>query len=143
MEFIWRKFLELSPDELYSLLALRSEVFVVEQNCVYQDLDNKDQHAIHLLGINEHQIVAYLRIFPPDQGPLVFGRVVTASQTRGKGYGRGLLKELLNYCEKHYPDVTIHCSAQYYLKEFYESFGFKTTGKIYNEDGIPHIAMDK
>jgi len=145
IQFHWKKFSELSVNELYALLKLRSEIFVVEQNCVYLDLDGKDFDVHHLLGMDNHELVAYLRVFPPSdiENYVVFGRVVTARSARAKGYGKQLMQELLSYCEKHFPSTTIKCSAQHYLLKFYESFGLKAYGDVYMEDAIPHIAMEK
>lgn len=145
INFTWSQFNELSTQQLYSILALRSQVFVVEQQCPYLDPDGKDNQAYHLLGTENNSLLAYLRVFPPNDftDHIVFGRVVVAPGARGKAYGKLLLQELMNYCATHYPDTTIKCSAQHYLVKFYEEFGLKTYGEIYDEDGIPHIAMQK
>lgn len=145
INFQWYAFAALSTNQLYSALALRAAVFVVEQQCPYQDLDGKDQQALHLLGMANDSLVAYLRLFPPTAitPHLIFGRVVTAPSSRKLGYGKQLINTLLNYCEMHFPGVPIHCSAQFYLKNFYESFGFSAYGSIYAEDNIPHIGMKK
>lgn len=143
--FQWHAFSELSLKQLYSLMALRAETFVVEQHCHYLDLDGRDYTAMHLLGSENDNIVAYLRLFLPadkDQ-PLTFGRVVTAKTMRNKGYGKQMIRELLNYCETHFPGTPIECSSQYAIKEFYETFGFKTYGEAYDDVGILHIAMRK
>lgn len=139
------KFHSLTVDKLYAILALRSEVFVVEQNCVYQDIDYKDDDAIHFLGFENDILVAYLRLFSPtiENDFAVFGRVVTANIVRQKGYGGKIIQEILDYCKKHFPGITIKCSAQRYLKKFYEGFEFKVMGDPYDEDGIPHITMQK
>lgn len=145
IQFTWHTFSELTVEQLYAALILRSDIFVVEQNCVYLDPDGKDRQALHLLGMEEDTLAAYIRLFPPTdiENYIVFGRVVTARTARSKGYGKQLLQEMLNYCDSHYPGVEIKCSAQYYLKRFYESFGFVAYGEIYDEDGIPHIAMNR
>ncbi|QLH42931.1 MAG: GNAT family N-acetyltransferase [Coxiellaceae bacterium] len=145
LNFRWLNFTDLSVPELYAILALRSDVFVVEQSCVYLDPDGKDSYAIHLLGEEAGELVAYLRLFPPTdiENYLVFGRVVTSRAARTKGYGKKMMQELLVYCNKYYPGVEIKCSAQFYLKKFYESFGFQALGEVYDEDGIPHISMRK
>lgn len=143
--FQWHRFSELSLKQLYSLMALRAETFVVEQHCHYLDLDGRDYTALHLLGSENDNIVTYLRLFLPtgkDQ-PLTFGRVVTAKAVRKKGYGKQLISELLNYCDTHFPAIPIECSSQYAIKEFYETFGFKTYGEVYDDVGILHIAMRK
>lgn len=141
--FSWYPFQQLSVDQLYAILMLRATVFVVEQNCVYLDPDGKDKEALHLLGVDNNELVAYIRLFPPkhSENSLIFGRVVTASHTRKNGYGKKLMQALLSYCEQHFPGINIKCSAQHYLIKFYESFGFVAEGDVYDEDGIPHIAM--
>lgn len=143
VKFIWRKFSELTTEELYSALALRADVFVVDQKCPYLDLDGKDIYALHLLGMENNTLVAYIRLFPPSdiQNYVVFGRVVTAKSARGKGHGKRLMQELLAYCKNNFPEITIECSAQLYLKKFYEDFGFKAHGEVYEDVGIPHISM--
>lgn len=143
IQFTWHPFSQLSVNQLYAALKLRSDVFVVEQQCPYLDPDGKDQAALHLLGMENNELVAYIRLFPPKQNEtsLVFGRVVTATSARQKGYGKQLVQAMLTYCEQHFPTISITCSAQYYLKKFYESFGFVAEGEVYDEDGIPHIAM--
>ena len=143
INFNWYPFSELTVQQLYDVLELRSAIFVVEQQCVYLDPDGKDRSALHLLGRENETVVAYLRLFLPREGQadIVFGRVVTALSARRKGYGIKLLEEMLRYCHKHFPECPIKCSAQYYLKKFYEGFGFIANGEIYQEDNIPHIAM--
>lgn len=145
IHFQWFQFSDLSPYQLYDILVLRSEVFVIEQNCLYMDADGKDSEAIHLLGMQDETLAAYLRLFPPTEieSYISFGRVVTNRHVRGKGHGKQLLQTLFDYCDAHYPGITIRCSAQLYLKAFYESFGLKAHGEVYQEDGIPHIAMSK
>lgn len=141
----WYPFSKLTTRQLYDILALRSDVFVVEQKCSYLDPDGKDIDALHLLGMQEDLLVAYIRLFPPtlQQNFILFGRVVTAKSVRGKKYGKSLIRELLAYCEKHFPAISIKCSAQYHLKKFYEEFGFRTEGEVYEEASIPHIDMRK
>lgn len=143
--FQWHQFSELSIEKLYAVLMLRAEVFVVEQHCPYLDPDGNDAHALHLLGMDQGALVAYLRLYLPTEveNYLSFGRVVTARSARSKGHGKQLIEELVNYCAKNFPRTNIQCSAQHYLVKFYESFGFKTHGDVYDEDGIPHIAMTR
>lgn len=145
INFKWYKFSELTVEQLYAVLSMRSDIFVVEQNCVYLDPDGKDIFAMHLLGQEKNSLVAYMRLFPPTdiENFIIFGRVLTARSSRTKGYGKKLMEELLSYCNKNYPGITIKCSAQYYLKKFYEGFGFKTVSDVYEEDGIPHTSMEK
>ncbi len=143
MEILVKKFSELTIDELYELLRLRSEVFVVEQNCVYQDIDNKDQLALHILGISEQRLVAYTRCFPPgiyfEQAAI--GRVLVADSARGSGLGHSIMEASLAAIKKRFNTTTVKLSAQTYLKEFYTAHGFTEIGEEYLEDGIPHIAM--
>lgn len=144
INFNWKKFSSLTIYELYAILSLRSEVFNVEQKCAYQDADGKDEIAMHLMGMENNILVAYLRLFPLiKKDELVFGRVVVAKSARQKSYGKKLIQEMLNYCDKHFPQIKIKCSAQLYLKKFYEEFGFKTVGDVYDDVGIPHIEMQR
>jgi ElaA protein len=134
---------ELTKRELYSILSLRSEVFVVEQTCIYQDIDNKDHKAHHVLGFDDNQLVAYSRIF--NEGDYFkeasFGRAVTSQKVRGTGVGHLLVKETLQKMEQLYPKSSIKISAQAHLQGFYSKQGFKTEGPTYLEDNIPHVAM--
>ncbi|MHA6279003.1 GNAT family N-acetyltransferase [Salinimicrobium sp. CAU 1759] len=138
-------FEELKIDELYKVLQLRSEVFVVEQDCVYQDIDGKDQKAIHVLGFEEEKLVAYTRIFAPgiyfDEAAI--GRVIVKEGYRKKNYGHEILKASVRAIEERFKTGSIKLSAQTYLIKFYESHGFEQVGEGYLEDGIPHIAMIK
>lgn len=140
-----KTFEELSKKELYELLQLRAEVFVVEQNCVYQDLDGKDQKALHVIGSKKDQIVAYTRIFKPGDyfKEASIGRVVVKNDERKYGYGQDIMKTSINVVEEHFGETLIHLSAQTYLKKFYNSLGFEQVGEGYLEDGIPHIGMLK
>lgn len=145
INFQWYKFSELSVEHLYSILALRADVFIVEQNRVCLDPDGKDIYALHLLGIKNGVLAAYLRLLPPTdiENYISFGRVVTSRVTRTKGHGKLLMQELLDYCDNNFPSVTIMCCAQQYLKKFYESFGFKIYGEVFEVDGIQHVSMRK
>jgi len=144
-KFKIKRFNELSLDELYQLLKLRSEVFVVEQNCVYQDIDGKDEKALHVLGTYDGDIVAYSRLFSPgyyfDNASI--GRVVVAGEHRDKKWGHDLLIASVDGVKSEFNTAAITISAQLYLKKFYESHGFVKQGEEYLEDGIPHIRMDK
>lgn len=144
-QFNWYKFSELPTELLYAILALRSEIFIVEQQCVYLDIDGEDPCTLHLVGMENTKLVAYLRLFllVENSTYLKFGRVVTAKSVRGKGYGKILLEEMLTYCEKNFPGTSIKCSAQHHLIPFYETFGFYIQGEPYDEDGILHIDMQK
>lgn len=145
INFQWYKFSELTVELLYSILALRADVFIVEHNRVCLDPDGKDISALHLLGIEKGTVAAYIRILPPSdiQNYISFGRVVTAKSARRKGYGKLLMRELLDYCNANFPSISIECSAQHYLQKFYEGFGFKANGNVYTIDNIPHISMRK
>ena len=138
---IWevKEWAELSTSEVENIFSLRSEVFVVEQDCVYQDIDGKDQKAKHVLGKKENDIVAYARIFKPGDyfKEASFGRAVVKKTERGKGVG----DELVKNCLENITEEEIKISAQSYLKGFYGKHGFKAEGKEYLEDGIPHTAM--
>ncbi|WP_418649289.1 GNAT family N-acetyltransferase [Tenacibaculum aestuariivivum] len=145
MFFLIKKFTELTTSELYEILQLRSEIFVVEQNCVYQDIDGKDQNALHVLGIKNKKIIAYTRIFNSGlyfKTPSI-GRVVVNKNERKYGYGHSLLKTSIQAIIDNYNTNEITISAQVYLKKFYESHGFLKVGEGYIEDGIPHIKMKK
>jgi ElaA protein len=138
-----KKFTELSPDELYRLLRLRSEVFVVEQSCVFLDMDNKDQACHHLLGWEDGHLAAYTRIVPPGisyEQPSI-GRVVTAPFARRTGLGKELMTESIAVAEKLYGKLPIRIGAQLYLKKFYNALGFEQSSEVYDEDGIDHIEM--
>ena len=143
--FKTKTFQELSTSELYEVLRLRSEVFVVEQNCVYQDIDNKDQKALHVLGYFQNELIAYCRLF--DQGDYFentsIGRVIVSQNHRDKKFGNNLMIEAINQIETQFNTQKITISAQLYLQKFYESHGFKTTSDSYLEDDIPHIEMKK
>lgn len=138
-----KKFSELSIAELYDLLQLRSEVFVVEQDCVYQDIDGKDQEALHILGKKNDKIVAYTRCFEPGYyfEEAAIGRVVVKDSERRFGYGHEIMKASQEAISNVYNTKEIKLSAQQYLVKFYESHGYQQLGEGYLEDGIPHIAM--
>jgi ElaA protein len=140
----FKKFDNLTPNELYSVLQLRNEVFVVEQNCVFQDADNKDQDSHHLMGWDNEMLVAYARIVPPgiayDSFPSI-GRVVTSPKLRRSGLGKILMQQSIEHLQKLLGESSIKLGAQLYLKNFYESFGFVQSSEVYMEDGIPHIEM--
>lgn len=146
-EWQWATFEQLTTDALYALLAVRQQVFIIEQQCIYPDLDGLDRHAHHLLGWQhqhgERQLVAYLRCVAPgmkyDEPSL--GRVLSVPSVRGTGIGKVLLQQGLHYAAQAYPGRRIRISAQQYLQRFYEEFGFRTTSAPYDEDGIPHIEM--
>jgi len=140
-----KRFKELSLIELYEILQLRSEVFVVEQNCVYQDIDGKDEKAIHLLGVFEKKIVAYARLFKPSDyfENASIGRVVIQPNYRDKKWGHQLMQNAIDVIKTHFNETKITISAQLYLKKFYETNGFVQTSEMYLEDDIPHIEMKR
>lgn len=153
MNITWivKKFEALTSYEIYAILRLRSEVFVVEQDCVFQDMDNKDQYCRHLMAWQnipgrEPELVAYTRLVPPgvsyDEFPSI-GRVVTAAAVRSSGIGRQLMEKSIVELYRLYGTAPIRIGAQLYLKKFYESFGFEQSGEIYDEDGIDHIEMTR
>ncbi|MBT7816981.1 MAG: GNAT family N-acetyltransferase [Polaribacter sp.] len=145
MNFVTKSFSELTTTELYKILQLRSEVFVVEQDCVYQDLDFKDQKSLHVFGFKNDNIIAYTRIFKPGDyfDNASIGRVVVADTERKFGYGHDIIKASINAIKTHFNVDEITISAQKYLKIFYESHNFIQIGEEYLEDGIPHIRMDR
>lgn len=144
MKIVIKTFSELSNIELYQILKLRQEVFIVEQNCPYSDLDDLDQQSFHTLGTCQNKLVAYSRILPKGmsyQKYCAIGRVVTEKGIRGQKFGQQIFESALKHCLKLFPNEPIKLSAQVYIKQFYENFGFKETGVTYLEDDIPHIAM--
>ncbi|WP_121666084.1 GNAT family N-acetyltransferase [Mesonia aquimarina] len=145
MRVISKKFEELSLSELYQILQLRSEVFVVEQDCVYQDIDGKDEKALHLIGKKEGKIIAYTRCFAPGIyfKEAAIGRVVVQENQRKHKFGHQILEASIKAIQKEYKTSIIKLSAQQYLIKFYESHNFQQIGEDYLEDGIPHIAMIK
>jgi ElaA protein len=142
LRVVCKFFDQLTPAELYDLLRLRSEVFVVEQNCVFLDMDNKDQQCHHVL-IYDKILVAVSRLVPPGLSyrEMSIGRVVNHSSARGTGIGKLLMKESLRHLSNIYGPAPVQIGAQFYLKRFYESFGFRQYGDVYDEDGIDHIHM--
>lgn len=143
LNWILKKFDDLSAYELYAIMQLRNEVFAVEQNCVYQDADNKDQPSFHFMGWLDDKLVAYTRLLPPGVAynePSI-GRVVTSPSARGKAIGRELMKRSIEEVYILYGALPIKIGAQLYLLNFYASFGFNQTSAIYLEDNIEHIEM--
>src|SRR5688572_18862148 len=143
MNWTVKNFNSLTPHELYAILQLRAEVFGIEQNCIYQDMDNKDQHCFHLMGWQNNQLLAYTRLVPPGISytqPSI-GRVVTSPAARRTGLGKTLIEKSIEEIFRLYGKKSIKIGAQLYLKKFYESFDFEQSGEIYDEDGIAHIHM--
>jgi ElaA protein len=135
---------QLTTKQLYAILAARSEVFIVEQNCIYQDIDNIDLVCHHVIAWTEQgELAAYLRIVPPGQifTEASIGRVITSKFARGTGIGKQLLVRGIEETQKIYPQDGLKIAAQQYLEKFYEGFGFKTVSDMYLEDGIPHVEM--
>ena len=143
LEIKTKTFKELTTQELYDLLQLRSEVFVVEQDCVYQDVDGKDQKALHVIGCKKGKIVAYTRLFKPGDyfEEASIGRVVVAENERQYKYGYDIMEASIKAVKEYYNVTAIKISAQCYLKRFYNNLKFTEVGEQYLEDGIPHIAM--
>lgn len=144
ISYTLKSFPELTTTELYAILQLRAEVFVVEQHCPYQDLDGKDQSSYHVLGWLNDKLVAYCRILPkgisyPHAASI--GRVVNSPSLRGQGVGKSLMLHAIELCRTLFPGESITISAQHYLLRFYQDLGFQEQGDVYLEDDIPHIEM--
>lgn len=142
MELLKRSLDTFESLELHKIFKLRIDVFVVEQECSYEEIDNKDIDAIHIYLKNKNDIVAYLRVLSPGVSyeEASIGRVLVNKKYRGKGYGRQIMQEGIDYCKSHYSG-NIKISAQAYLEKFYKSLGFEKVSDIYLEDNIPHIDM--
>jgi len=144
MNTVIKKFSELSTEEIYNILKLRSEVFVVEQNCVYQDIDEKDKKATHLFIEKNNEIIAYTRIFKKgdyyEENPSI-GRVVVSKKERGKKLGKEIMLNSIKFIKKELEGRKIELSAQKYLDKFYKDLDFYSEGEDYLEDGIPHQRM--
>ncbi|MDI9215392.1 MULTISPECIES: GNAT family N-acetyltransferase [Clostridium] len=143
MEWKIKKFEDLSTKELYSILALRNKVFVIEQECIYQDCDYKDLEAYHLFCTDDNSTVAYLRILKKgvSYDEVSIGRVVVDEKYRGRDLGRKAMKKALEFINNTYGESPIRISAQVYIKDFYKSLGFIEVSNAYLEDDIPHIEM--
>lgn len=145
LDFRWSRFDELSTRDFYEIVKARETVFVVEQQCAYQEVDELDPLAWHLLATVDGKLAAYIRLVGPGDKfdePSI-GRVMTLKAFRGHQYGRALMSEAIRFTEKTYPSLGIKIGAQVYLNAFYESFGFAAVSTPYDEDGIPHIDMLK
>ncbi len=144
-KIVWscKPFKDLTNEELYEIFRLRMEVFVVEQNCPYQDADGKDLKSLHVQGKQDGKLIAYTRIVPPGVSykEVSIGRVITSKEVRKTGAGKMLMSKTIVYLKKEFGNVPIRIGAQEYLKKFYEGFGFISEGDSYIEDGIPHIIM--
>lgn len=137
-----KKFRQLSLDELYTILKIRVDAFVVEQNCPYPEIDQKDQEALHFLMYQQHEIVSYLRVYYPSPTKAAVGRVVTPPAFRGQGLSRALIAAALDWIKKEGKVESIYLQAQEHLFAFYGSFGFEKRSAVYLEDGIPHVDME-
>ena len=145
MKTVLKHFHELTIQELYNILQLRSEVFVVEQDCIYQDIDGKDQKAVHIFIRENKDVLAYSRVFNEGEyfeNPSI-GRVVVKKEKRGTELGKKIMVEGAKYIKETFTNKKIEISAQKYLKDFYSELGYEFTGNEYLEDGIPHIRMIK
>ncbi|WP_316806730.1 GNAT family N-acetyltransferase [Pedobacter agri] len=138
-----KSFAKLSPEELYQIMKLRIEVFIIEQQCFYQDADDKDQHCHHVMLLNGENLVAYARLVPAGLSfnEVSIGRVITSAEVRGTGAGKILMKLAIAECKRLFGDVPIRIGAQTYTKAFYSGLGFEDTEIEFIEDGIPHLEM--
>ena len=144
MEIYFKKFNQLNTKELYAILKLRQEVFVLEQEIVYLDTDDKDFESIHLMINRGNELFAYCRILPKGvnyENYLSIGRVVVSPKYRRKNYGKELMKQAINFCKNKFTEKEIKISAQLYLNKFYSDLGFEIISEMYLEDTIPHVAM--
>ncbi len=134
----------LTRDQLYNLMYLRTQVFVVEQNCPYQEIDDLDLLSLHVLGTINDEIISAGRLIPmPKNKKVVIGRICVKKSQRRKGYASIMIRQILNHVEIQFNNFEIELSAQTYLQKFYQSFGFVSHGSPYLEDGIEHISMKK
>ena len=145
MRLYLRRFGDLTLDELHQILTLRSQIFVVEQKCLYQDPDQQDQISFHLFLKEQEEVIGYLRMIPlkNDFSSVAIGRVCIKEEYRKRKLGHDLLHLALNHIDKQWRSDEVLISAQEYLIPFYKSFGFKSTSEVYDEDGIPHIDMQR
>jgi len=143
MNWKMKKFNELTGGELYGILKLRNEVFVVEQECIYQDCDNKDKKSFHLFAEENGEIIAYLRILEKgiSYNEISIGRVVVSKEQRKKGLARKMMIKAMNFINEELNECEIRISAQEYLINFYKSLGFKAVSEVYLEDSLPHKEM--
>lgn len=138
-----KAFDELTVDELYNIIQLRVDIFVVEQNCPYSELDGKDKHCLHIYATSGQQTIAYARIVPPglSYSQISIGRVAIHKNYRKEGLGKALIRHTIEKIEEEFGAQDIQIGAQCYLKNFYQSFGFNSVSDDYIEDGIPHVNM--
>ncbi|MBT1705083.1 GNAT family N-acetyltransferase [Chryseosolibacter indicus] len=142
---ICKPFHDLTPIDLYAIIKLRIEVFIIEQNCIFQDLDDKDQECYHLMFYKDGSLEAYSRLLPAGLSypEMSIGRVITSKRVRGTGAGKQLMEESIDLCYQYFGKGPIKIGAQLYAKKFYEQVGFQQSGPVYLEDGIEHITMTK
>lgn len=143
MKWTIKTFEDLTTKELYEILQLRAEVFVVEQDCPYQDVDNKDMDSYHVMGYDKNHLAAYTRIVKPgiSYQEIAIGRVVVSPKNRAQRLGVNVMQKSIEYIESQLQKQPIRLSAQSHLQKFYADLGFQFTGKEYLEDGIPHVEM--
>ena len=143
MNYLLKTFEELTPLDSMQIYQLRQQVFMLEQECLYADIDGLDPSCWHLLGVEEERLISYLRIVPPgfhfDEPGL--GRIIVIPEKRGDYIGSELIRTGIQFCQNTYPNIGISIEAQYHLKSYYEQFGFNALGNIYEVDNIPHIKM--
>lgn len=146
LTWICKPFDSLAPRELYAMMRLRIEVFVMEQNAVFQDADNKDQYCHHLMGFDGDDLLVYARLVPAGvsyPAHTSIGRIISALRVRGQGLGKVVVQKSIDECNRIFGEQTIKIGAQARLVRFYEAFGFVTTSDVYIEDGIDHIEMTR
>lgn len=143
MEIIVKKFSELSLDELYDILYLRARVFVVEQDCPYNDIDGLDRNAYHVFVKDGANTEACLRVFLRDENTVQIGRVVTSPEKRGTGLGAVIMAEAVKVSKEHFPGKKMYLEAQVYAVGFYQKFAFNVVSEEFLEDGIPHVVMTR
>ncbi|MCG7533699.1 GNAT family N-acetyltransferase [Pseudoalteromonas sp. OOF1S-7] len=138
-----KTFYQLSHDELFQIFQTRVAVFVVEQACAYQEVDEIDKEAdtLHVFSRQQGQLQAYARCYKPDSASCAIGRVLVSADCRGKGVAQTLMSSAIETCRSHYGQLPVKIAAQTYLTQFYQSFGFEPSGEAYLEDGIEHIDM--
>lgn len=137
-------FNQLSNQQLYDILKLRQDVFIIEQNCFYEDIDNNDNAAFHILFYEDNNLIAYSRLFAPNimfEHACAIGRIIVKNTHRLRGFGHLVMKESINWCETNYPGIDIAIEAQAHLKRYYANFGFEAIGDEYDLDGIKHLIM--
>lgn len=143
MKSVYKSFSKLTTNELYQILKLRQDVFIIEQDCIYGDIDGNDSKAYHLLFLKDDTVIAYLRIFAPGVKvkEVSMGRIIVSKDFRGTGLGKTLIEKGIELCTNHYPDTDIRIEAQAALMSYYNQYGFKEEGEVYLWDGIDHIQM--